>query len=417
LQIPGAKPTLKRLSAFTLASLAAWALIVVLAYLLRSRAYALFRGVTLGLHVLFASVMVSRFPPAVFPVFVLLHATVFISSLGLVRPRPRSGAYRWLVNVPAAFFAAGTLLSLPWVLVAAFGVDLPWPFLPYALALVGTLQSLSSRRETLDVLIDGESVPAVTAGGHPSRLATQVHAGARVSSPLRLVQITDPHLGPFMSARRLRGIAERAVSQKPDLVLLTGDFLTMESQAHPELLAHAFAPLAALPGRVFACLGNHDHEAPDTVRSALASAGVRLLVDDAATVETAAGLVQVLGFDFVWRKRAEHLARVCAMHPRASGVFRLALLHDPSAFRHLPQGEADLVLSGHTHGGQVGFVSLGLPWTLLRLFSQSPDHGFWARGTDRLYVHRGTGHYGFPLRLGVPAEESLLRVHGRGAQG
>lgn len=220
-----------------------------------------------------------------------------------------------------------------------------------------------------------------------------------------------------MSARRLRGIAERAVSQKPDLVLLTGDFLTMESQAHPELLAHAFAPLAALPGRVFACLGNHDHEAPDTVRSALASAGVRLLVDDAATVETAAGLVQVLGFDFVWRKRAEHLARVCAMHPRASGVFRLALLHDPSAFRHLPQGEADLVLSGHTHGGQVGFVSLGLPWTLLRLFSQSPDHGFWARGTDRLYVHRGTGHYGFPLRLGVPAEESLLRVHGRGAQG
>jgi predicted MPP superfamily phosphohydrolase len=40
-----------------------------------------------------------------------------------------------------------------------------------------------------------------------------------------------------------------------------------------------------------------------------------------------------------------------------------------------------------------------------------PDHGFWARGTDRLYVHRGTGHYGFPLRLGVPSEESLLAVH------
>ena len=58
-------------------------------------------------------------------------------------------------------------------------------------------------------------------------------------------------------------------------------------------------------------------------------------------------------------------------------------------------------------------LSLGLPWTILRLFvgDKIPDHGFWARGTDRMYIHRGTGHYGFPLRLGVPAEESVLRVH------
>jgi len=47
----------------------------------------------------------------------------------------------------------------------------------------------------------------------------------------------------------------------------------------------------------------------------------------------------------------------------------------------------------------------------MRVLVKAPDHGLWARGTDRLYVHRGTGHYGFPLRLGVPAEQSLLRVH------
>jgi predicted MPP superfamily phosphohydrolase len=409
---------LRSLSAFTLASLAAWLLVVVLAYALRSRAYAVFRGVSLGLHVLFTSVLVSHFSPAVFPLFVALHVTVFVSSLALVRPRPRGFAYRWLVNVPAAFFAAGTLLALPWVVVAAFGHALPWPWLPYAFSLVGTLQSLTSRRETVDVLANGLShVPAAIGAGLPTRVPASVPENERVPNPLRLVQITDPHLGPFMSARRLRRIAERAVAQQPDLVLLTGDFLTMESQAHPELLAHAFAPLAALPGRVFACFGNHDHEAPATVRSALASAGVGLLVDAAVTVQTAAGSVEVLGFDFVWKNRGEHLAGVCARFPRSDGVFRLALLHDPSAFRHLPAGAADLVLSGHTHGGQVGFVSLGLTWTLLRLFSKSPDHGLWARGTDRLYVHRGTGHYGFPLRLGVPAEESLLRVHGRRSGG
>jgi predicted MPP superfamily phosphohydrolase len=185
----------------------------------------------------------------------------------------------------------------------------------------------------------------------------------------------------------------------------------MESHAHPELLARALAPLRELPGRVFACLGNHDHEAPATVRLALHAAGVRLLVDEAETVMTDAGRVEVVGFDFTWRERSAHLRRVCAEYPRTPGVFRLALLHDPGAFRHLPPGEIDLVLSGHTHGGQVGFVSLGLPWTLMRLFAKIPDHGLWARGADKLYVHRGTGHYGFPLRLGVPAEESLLTVH------
>jgi predicted MPP superfamily phosphohydrolase len=87
------------------------------------------------------------------------------------------------------------------------------------------------------------------------------------------------------------------------------------------------------------------------------------------------------------------------------------LLHDPGAFRHVPDGEADLVFGGHTHGGQLGLLVFGLPHTFVSAFTQVPDHGLWALGRNRLYVHRGTGHYGFPLRVGVPAEESLLKVH------
>jgi predicted MPP superfamily phosphohydrolase len=232
-----------------------------------------------------------------------------------------------------------------------------------------------------------------------------------VARPLRIIQITDPHLGPFMSVRRLRRIVESAVRRDPDLVLLTGDFLTMESQADPALLATALEPLRALEGRAFACFGNHDHEAPETVRHALAHARVQLLMDTSTVVPTGAGAVQIVGSDFVFRARPAHLAALCAAHPRIPNTLRLLLLHDPSAFQHLPEGEADLVLSGHTHGGQVGLVSLGVPWTMMRLFVSSPDHGLWARGPDRLYVHRGTGHYGFPLRIGVPAENSELRIH------
>jgi predicted MPP superfamily phosphohydrolase len=389
-------------SPFALYSVTAWLLVIVCAWRFRSRAYATFRAVLLGLQVLLASALFPRFH-SVWPLFVYGHAAVFVQSLALIRPAMRGLAYRVLISIPGAFFGAGTLLALPWALLGAFGVELPAAWAPYAVALLGVLQSLRSAEEQVHLVVaDGESVPEL-----------KRHSARKPSAgrPLSIVQITDPHLGPFMSVARLRGICERAVARKPDLVLLTGDFLTMESQGDPELLAAALAPLAALSGRCFACFGNHDHEAPDTVRRALERARVSLLIDDARELMTAAGPVQILGMDFVWRERKAHLAGVCAQHPRVADHLRIVLLHDPGAFRHLPEGEADLALSGHTHGGQVGLVSLGLNWTMMRVFVKAPDHGFWARGSDRLYVHRGTGHYGFPLRLGVPGEESLLFVH------
>jgi predicted MPP superfamily phosphohydrolase len=398
-------------SYFASLSIAAWLLVVVLGATLRSRAYAVFRGVTLGLQVLFALAIVHRFEGPWFWGFAYLHAMGFVSALFLIRPRLRSVAYRALVSVPAAFFSAGTLLSLPWVLARIVGFDLPGIFVPYAVALIGVVQSLTTRVETREIALASDPETDAEQSFVSRVRRNQGIVTTRVPRPLTLVQITDPHLGPFMSVERLKGICARAVERKPDLILLTGDFLTMESHARPEWLAEALSPLAALPGRVFACFGNHDHEAPATVRHALEHAGVKLLIDEAALVPTDAGLVEIIGFDFVWRDRERHLARVCSAYPRTKGALRLALLHDPSAFRHLPPGQTDLVLSGHTHGGQVGFVSLGLPYTLMRLFTPSPDHGLWGRGGDRLYVHRGTGHYGFPLRLGVPAEESLLAIH------
>ena len=390
------------MSQFALWSFVAWVLVVAAAWGFRSRAYATFRAILLGVQVLLASALFARFQ-SVWPLFIYGHAAVFVQSLALIRPRMRGLLYRVSISIPGAFFGAGTLLALPWAVLGSFGLELPAVWAPYAVALLGVLQSLRSREEQVHVVVaDGESVPVLQR--HPMR-------AAGTGRPLSIVQITDPHLGPFMSVERLRGICERAVARNPDLVLLTGDFLTMESQADPELLGAALAPLAALPGRCFACFGNHDHEAPDTVRQALERAGVSLLIDDARELLTPAGPVQILGMDFVWRDRKQHLERVCAQHPRRAGHLRIVLLHDPGAFRHLPEGEADLALSGHTHGGQVGLLSLGLDWTMMRVFVKAPDHGFWARGNDRLYVHRGTGHYGFPLRLGVPGEQSLLFVH------
>lgn len=393
------------MSWFGALTLAGWLTVVIAARFIRGGPFAMFVGVLVGIYSLVAAAMAPRFA-ALMPVFVAFHAAVYVNFLALARPRMRPLVYRLLISWPASFFTAGTLLAIPWAVLTAVGLH-PWaPWLPYAFAAVGMLQSLTTRREEIDLVVSGP------AGPHAERLAPHPHGMAREDRPLRIVQITDPHIGPFMSVARLRRIAERAVAAKPDLVFLTGDFLTMESHSDPDLLLKALEPLGAMPGKVFACHGNHDHEAPAVVARALSRNGIILLVDAERDVETDAGPVQIVGMDFKFRDRAEHLARVCAEHPRKPGMLRIVLLHDPGAFRHLPPGEGDLVLSGHTHGGQVGLLSLGLPWTFLRLFGDKiPDHGFWARGTDRMYIHRGTGHYGFPLRLGVPAEESLVRVH------
>ncbi len=315
-------------------------------------------------------------------------AAGFLSGLYLLALLPVRGAL--------------ALLGLHEPLAALRWLDLA----PLALAGVSVVTSARSRPELVRVALDDHAPDALE---RAKSQRTRRHRGVSTRRGLRIVQIADPHLGPWQPVAKLRRTIERLLESEPDLVLVTGDLLTMEGMGSPGALERALRPLEKFAGRSFACLGNHDHEAPDEVRSALASVGVRLLVDEETVVETSQGPVQILGSDWVSRERAAHLADLFARHPRRPDHLRLLLLHDPSAFEHVPDGAADLTLSGHTHGGQIGLVSLGVDWTVLSR-TRWPDHGFFARGRNRLYVHRGTGFYGFPLRIGVPGESSVLDV-------
>ncbi len=383
--------------------MAASAVVVAHAGLRRGKQFATFAGVVTGVHTLAATALMGALAPlgpVVQAVVAAANVTTYVHYFALGSPAWRPSWYRLLVSVPAHFVGATTLLSLPFVGLHALGAPVGLLAVPLVAGLVGLVDSLRAPREVYAVDLD--DADAGSLGRLPLRRADD-QPGA-----LRIVQLTDPHLGPFMSVARLREVAERAVAMKPDLVLLTGDFLTMESHHEPAKLAEALSPLRPLAGRTFACLGNHDHEALDTVKRGLSAAGVTLLVDEMTRVSTPHGEVEIVGYDFRFREREEHLSSVTARYPRTPGVRRLALLHDPGAFRHLPPGSVDLVFSGHTHGGQLGLLRLGLPHTIVSAVSSIPDHGLWGRGRERLYVHRGTGQYGFPLRVGVPAEESLL---------
>jgi uncharacterized protein len=397
---------------FIVVSLAAYLATLAVAILYRHRFFAIFAGVLLGLHTLSTTLLEPTISSYGRPLELLLwymQAATFIYFFRFGRSNVPSAAYRWLISWPASWFFVASFLSLPWGIAAALGFTPRWPWLPFAIAAFGFVQSSFTRREKRRIFLDRHDAGPL--GRDEQRVKSLVRSMTTDARPLRIVQITDPHLGPFMSEKRLSEICQRAVDEQPDLILLTGDFLTVESQKSPDPLARALAPLSAMKGRVFACFGNHDHECPELVDDALRRAEVELLIDRAVDVDLPWGKVQLIGADHRFRKREEALCSLARSFPRKEGRLRLWLLHDPGAFQCIPEGEADLVFSGHTHGGHVGLLSIGLPHTIVSAATSMPDHGLWARGRDRLYVHRGTGHYGFPLRVGVPAEESVLEIY------
>lgn len=395
----------------------------------RSRQYAAFAGIVLLLSLPGAVVAHERLiwhvpaeaRTAVSLAFACLVAAAGVHLSSLVSPRLRSASFRWAVSMPGQVFLAGAFLAGLWLLVllpirvalALAGASAALEALRWADAAPFALASLSlvtTQRPTWELV---RIRLAKDGPEHVARVPVERYRRRRppplAQRPLRVVQIADPHLGPWQPVRKLRSHVAELVDTDPDLVLLTGDFLTMEAAGTPGALTRALEPLSTLPGRCVAILGNHDYEALDEVERALAANGVELLVDAELMLETPAGAVQIVGANYVGRGRETHIPRLLASFPRRENHLRILLLHDPLGFRFVPVGEADLTLSGHTHGGQIGLVSLGLDWTVLSR-SRWPDHGLFAHGSNRLYVHRGTGFYGFPMRIGVPGEASLLEI-------
>ncbi len=395
----------------------------------RGRQYAVFAAVVLAialpgavvLHLRLRELVGAAAAPWLDAAFSYSMAVTGLQLAALVRARLRHPVYRWLVGIPGQAFLAGGALGGVWLVALlpvravlwALGAEtalawLAWlDALPLAVAALSVVTSSRPKRELVRLELGADGPDEIT------RVPVERYRRRRPAPlperPLRVVQISDPHLGPWQPIRKLRRHIEELVAHDPDLVLLTGDFLTMEGRGSPGGLERALDPLRKVAGRCYAVFGNHDHEAAEEVRSALEANGVVLLVDDEAIAHTEVGPVQLVGADYVGRGREEHIPELLARFPRRDAHLRLFLLHDPHGFHFVPRDDVDLTLSGHTHGGQVGLVSFGLDWTVLSR-TRWPDHGLFARGRSRLYVHRGSGFYGFPLRVGVPGEASLLEI-------
>jgi predicted MPP superfamily phosphohydrolase len=228
---------------------------------------------------------------------------------------------------------------------------------------------------------------------------------------LRVAHLSDIHVGGDMNHERLRRVAALTMAHRPDLVLHTGDFLTHRRGDFDAPLYEALAAIRAPLGQ-WACFGNHDFDDPGRLERRLSEVGVVVLRNALRTIAARGHALEIAGIDFLFRRsnRAALYARIVDAWGPRGGAPRLLLNHDPRGFADLPQSCADLVLSGHTHGGHIG-IQLGSSHAVTVVgLAGIPDQGVFRRGDMRLFVTRCIGFYGYPMRIGIPPEIAILTL-------
>jgi predicted MPP superfamily phosphohydrolase len=223
---------------------------------------------------------------------------------------------------------------------------------------------------------------------------------------LRIVQLTDIHLSPFLSERELAHAVGMANETNAHLALVTGDMISANRDPLDACLRH-LSRLRAEAG-IYGCLGNHEiyAYAEDYATEEGARLGIRYLRRQAERLKFGGGVLNLAGVDYQrfhepYLRGAEKL-----VEPRMLNVL---LSHNSDVFPVAAKQGYDLTISGHTHGGQVRVEILREDLNIARFFTPYVD-GLYRQGNQSVFVSRGIGTIGMPARLGAPPEVALLRL-------
>lgn len=230
---------------------------------------------------------------------------------------------------------------------------------------------------------------------------------------VRIAHLTDFHGGEHLPPGYLTGVVQKTLAARPDLIALTGDFVH-KGYRHVADIARELAPLHA-PLGVYAVLGNHDFSVRNAlgwrrhrglhkaVADALTARGVRVLRNQSHVVRCHGAQLQIAGIDDLWSGACDPAA---ALYGLCSDAPRIVLAHNPLSIDRV-EGRCDVMLSGHTHGGQVNWPGVG------RLFigkkARRLPAGLCHHGRTQVYVNKGVG-YGWRFRFGVRPEVAILTL-------
>jgi len=249
----------------------------------------------------------------------------------------------------------------------------------------------------------------------PARLVTKEKAIKIENWPvelrgLKIAVLSDLHVGGwFIDDKKLRLIVERTNELHPDLIVILGDYMSGEGWISHRVVPEVFGPLLKdfrAPLGVYSVLGNHDWWWDgDRVKRGLETNGIKVLDDEVVEIKTRGSSFWLVGLADYWT-RPQNIEATIAKTPINAPV--IALTHNPDIFPRVPQ-RVQLLLAGHTHGGQ---VQLPLVGSLV----QSSDYGQRYLQGDvfenghQVYVTTGIGTSIMPIRFGVPPEIVLLTL-------
>jgi len=226
---------------------------------------------------------------------------------------------------------------------------------------------------------------------------------------LTILHVSDVHAGQFMGRDQMQEVVARASAQHADLVLQTGDMIDYSPSYIPEYV-RTFRDLSA-PLGVITCLGNHDlYTGADKVIKGVRDAGQILVRGETHFIERSGSTLAIAGVDdpdnWVYDDpQTVAVDRVLRGIP--ADAFTILLAHRPGAFDTARQRRVPLTLSGHIHGGQIAIPLVG--WSAGQLITKYVA-GHFASGQSQLYVSRGIGVVGVPIRVFVPPELALFTL-------
>jgi uncharacterized protein len=242
---------------------------------------------------------------------------------------------------------------------------------------------------------------------------------------LRIVQISDIHSGSFDNRKSVEKGVQKVLDLKPDLILFTGDLIndrSSEMQGYEDVFSRLKAPMG-----VYSTLGNHDYgdyikwpseearrQNLEDLKALQARMGWRLLMNEHVVLEKGGEEIALIGIEN-WSAKArfpKH-GKMWEAYPGAEKYpFKILMSHDPShwdAEVRPKYGDIDLMLAGHTHGMQFGIEIPGFKWSPVK-YVYDQWAGLYEEGKQKLYVNRGYGFIGYPGRVGILPEITLIEL-------
>jgi len=348
------------------------------------------------------------------------YLSMFLINFGVFGPRDSPTRLTWydaLISAPFEWWVASSVVAF---LIAI----LVWPVRRVARS--ASALASPARRQFLERSARAVVAAPFVAGAYGllyGRLNLQITRQRirlarlpKAFAGFRIAQLSDIHIGPFMTEDEIRKYVRIVNGLRPDLIALTGDFVTWDPSTQ-RAVVNALTGLHA-PFGIFGCLGNHEawSHTEDSITRMFQQVGIRILRGESVPIHAQGATFNLIGVDFQTRRhmgpgseKFVHTYLEGVESLVAPGTVNILMSHNPDTFDRAAEMGIGLSLAGHTHGGQVALEFVSPEIAPSRLVTPYVA-GWFQKPGGQLYVNRGIGTIGVPIRIGAPPEITVYEL-------